>query len=156
MCVWHFLHWHVLVAKYKVCNLPDIGILKRSDILKVEYSDPYGIWKNSSISWPLLIFKFHRYRSNSHTFYVPLLILTVSSVLRFIERYDPNIPAPESGNMRDIPKWRSQKAIWVPFIVSLDMSVWTVLQDVLTADSGKELCLQKTPTRDEPEQNITP
>ena len=73
-----------------------------------------------------------------------------------MERYDPNIPLPESGNMRDIPKWRSQKATWVPFIVSLDMSVWTVLQDVLTADSAKELCLQKTPTRDEPKQNITP
>ena len=72
-----------------------------------------------------------------------------------MERYDPTIPAPESGNMRDIPKWRSQKAIWVPFIVSLDMSVWTVLQDVLTADSGKELCFQKTPSREEPEPNPT-
>ena len=57
--------------------------------------------------------------------------------------------------MRDIPKWRSQKAVWVPFIVCLEMSVWTVLQEVLTADAGKQLFFQKSPVCDKPDPTPT-
>ena len=61
-----------------------------------------------------------------------------------MDRYDPNISLPESGNMRDIPKWRSQKAVWVPFFISIDMSVWITLKSVLEADAAKQLHFQKT------------
>ena len=46
--------------------------------------------------------------------------------------------------MRDIPKWRSQKAVWVPFFVTLHMSVWDTLKAVLEADSAKQLHFQKS------------
>ena len=60
-----------------------------------------------------------------------------------MDRYDPNISLPESGNMRDIPKWHSQKAVWVPFFISIDMSVWITLKSVLEADAAKQLHFQK-------------
>ena len=60
-----------------------------------------------------------------------------------MDRYDSNISLPESGNMRDIPKWRSQKAVWVPFFITIDMSVWTTLKAVLEADAAKQLHFQK-------------
>ena len=60
-----------------------------------------------------------------------------------MDRYDPNISLPESGNMRDIPKWRSQKAVRVPFFISIDMSVWITLKSVLEADAAKQLHFQK-------------
>ena len=66
-------------------------------------------------------------------------------MLKFIERYDPNVALPESGNIRDIPKWCSQKSVWVPFVVSLDISVWETLKAVLDKDSAKELHFQKSP-----------
>ena len=77
-------------------------------------------------------------------------------MLRFIERYDPAIPLPESGSMRDIPKWQSQKAVWVPFFVTLDMMVWQTLKAVLDVDSTRQLHFQKsTPVEadDEPSTN---
>ena len=46
--------------------------------------------------------------------------------------------------MRDIPKWTSQKAVWVPFFVTLHMSVWDTLKAVLEADSAKQLHFQKS------------
>ena len=61
-----------------------------------------------------------------------------------MERYDPNIALPESGSMWDVPKWRSQKAVWVPFVVTLDISVWSTLQAVLVADSAKLLHFLKS------------
>ena len=79
-------------------------------------------------------------------------MLFYRAVLCFIERYDPSIPLPESGMMRDIPKWRSQKAVWVPFFVTLDMSVWDTLRAVLEADSAKQLCFQKS-TASEPDDD---
>ena len=69
-------------------------------------------------------------------------VLFCRAVLKFMEHYDPNVALPESGNMRAIPKWRSQKSIWVPFVISLDMSVWETLKKVLDKDSGKELNFQ--------------
>ena len=48
--------------------------------------------------------------------------------------------------MRDIPKWRSQKSVWVPFIISLDLSVWEMLKADLDKDSAKELHFQLAPT----------
>ena len=92
------------------------------------------------------IFKFNRNRA--HYFIAtnsPVLpfFLFCSAVLRFMDRYDPNISLPESGNMRDIPKWRSQKAVWVPFFITIDMSVWTTLKAVLEADAAKQLHFQK-------------
>lgn len=63
-----------------------------------------------------------------------------------MERYEPTIALPESANMRDIPKWRSQKSVWVPFIITLDMSVWETLKTVLDKDSSKELHFQLAPT----------
>ena len=63
-----------------------------------------------------------------------------------MERYEPTISLPESANMRDIPKWRSQKSVWVPFIITLDMSVWETLKTVLDKDSSKELHFQLAPT----------
>ena len=89
------------------------------------------------------------------------------AVLRFIERYEPDSSSPdelskpvssESGSMRDIPKWRSQKAVWVPFFVTLDMMVWETLKAVLEADSGRQLHFQKsTPVEvdDKPSTNQT-
>ena len=53
--------------------------------------------------------------------------------------------------MRDIPKWRSQKAVWVPFFISIDMSVWITLKSVLEADSAKQLHFQKTTDVSAPE-----
>ena len=61
-----------------------------------------------------------------------------------MERYEPNVALPESGNSRDIPKWRSQKSIWDPFAISLDMSVWETLKKVLDKDSAKELYFQQS------------
>ena len=46
--------------------------------------------------------------------------------------------------MRDIPKWRSQKAVWVPFFVTLDKMVWETLKSVLEVDSARELHFQKS------------
>ena len=66
-------------------------------------------------------------------------------MLKFIECYDPNVALPESANMRDIPKWRSQKSVWVLFIISLDMSVWETLKTVLNKASAKELHFQQAP-----------
>ena len=73
-------------------------------------------------------------------------VLFCRAVLKFIERYDPNVALPESANMRDIHKWRSQKSSWVPFIISLDISVWETLKTVLDKDSAKELHFQQAPT----------
>ena len=72
-------------------------------------------------------------------------VLFCSAVLKFMERYDPNVALPESANMQDIPKWRSQKSVWVPFIISLDMSVWETLKTVLDKDSAKEPHFQHAP-----------
>ena len=66
-----------------------------------------------------------------------------------MERYEPNVALPESGSCRDIPKWRSQKSIWVPFVISLDMSV---LKKVLDKDSAKELYFQQTPSTEVDEE----
>ena len=63
-----------------------------------------------------------------------------------MERYEPTISLPESANMWDIPKWRSQRSVWVPFIITLDMSVWETLKTVLDKDSSKELHFQLAPT----------
>ena len=84
----------------------------------------------------------HCYQVNRRIF---CFVLFCSAVLKFIERYDPNVALPESGNMRDIPKWRSQKSVWVPFVVTLDISVWETLKAVLDKDSAKELHFQKSP-----------
>ena len=70
------------------------------------------------------IFKFNRNRA--YYFFAtssPVLPFSLfcCAVLRFMDRYDPNISLPESGNMRIIPKWCSQKAVWVPFFISIDM-----------------------------------
>ena len=70
--------------------------------------------------------------------YYCFLLFCRAAVLRFIERYDLNV-ALRVWKLGDIPKWRSQKAVWVPFFVSLDVSVWTTLQEVLTADAAKQL-----------------
>ena len=83
--------------------------------------------------------------------------LFCSAVLRFMERYEHNISLPESGNMRDIPKWCSQKAVWVPFFISIsiDMSVWITLKSVVEADSAKQLHFQKTTDVAAPEPSST-
>ena len=69
-----------------------------------------------------------------------------------MERYNPNVALLESANMRDIPKWHSQKSVWVPFIISLDMSVWETLKTVLDKDSAKELHFQQTPASEVDEE----
>ena len=42
-----------------------------------------------------------------------------------------------------------------PFFVSLDMSVCTTLQEVLTADAAKLLFFQKSPVHDEPDPSLS-
>ena len=69
-----------------------------------------------------------------------------------MERYEPNVALPESGNCRDISKWRSQKSVWVPFVITLDMSVWETLKKVLDKDSAKELYFQQTPSTEVDEE----
>ena len=69
-----------------------------------------------------------------------------------MERYEPNVALPESGNCRDISKWRSQKSVWVPFIITLDMSVWDTLKTVLDKDSAKDLYFQLSPSTEANEE----
>ena len=102
----------------------------------VKYFDP-------SFVYPIFIFDRNRAYYFVATNSPCYLFLFFSAVLRFMDRYDPNISLPESGNMRDIPKWRSQKAVWVPFFITIDMSVWTTLKAVLEADAAKQLHFQK-------------
>ena len=81
-------------------------------------------------------------------------VLFCSAVLKFIEHYDPNVALPESANMRDIPKWHSQKSVCVPFIISLDMSVWETLKTVLNKASAKELHFQQAPALEVDEDTV--
>jgi len=104
----------------------------------------YEVFPSKLFLYP--IFKFNQNRA--YYFIAtssPVLpfFLFCSAVLCFMDHYDPNISLPESGNMRDIPKWHSQKAVWVPFFISIDMSVWITLKSVLEADAAKQLHFQK-------------